>query len=568
VRAGPSSGARRVLPCRGRTPRLLLVALALGLGAAAVLAGVGATPAAAHAVLVSSSPADGAQLDDPPDVVRLTFSEPVSAELGGLRVLADDGTRVDEGAVRVDGAIVEVDLVGGLGDGSYVATWRIISADGHPVRGALVFAVGDADLEADRATLDGLFDDGADRAWDLAGTIGRWLAYGGVLVAAGGAVFLSLIHRGGAERAALVRLVVGASVIGAIGVVAALPIQAALATGQGPGALLEDGVAGGVLAEGVGWATYLGLVGLVALVLGIIHRSDALALAGAAVAAGSFAATGHNRSSDVELLATGAGVVHLWTAAVWLGGLVLLWRTIRSRRRDPDADPGTTAWIVGRFSTLATVSVVAVAGAGAVLSWSEVRSFGALTSTGYGALLLAKVGIVALVVAAGIYNNRVLVPAVAGGRQPAALPRLVRTVGFEGVALAVALAVTAVLVVETPARAAAETGGVVERVVELGDAGSVQVVVDPARTGDIEIHLYTYDPQGFPDDIAESITLELTQPDAGVGPLEREPFRAGPAHLQLDGAAFPVPGTWELTVRARIDRFTEATGRAEIDIDT
>ena len=32
----------------------------------------------------------------------------------------------------------------GLGDGSYTATYRVISADGHPVSSGFVFAVGDA----------------------------------------------------------------------------------------------------------------------------------------------------------------------------------------------------------------------------------------------------------------------------------------------------------------------------------------------------------------------------------------------------------------------------------------
>jgi copper transport protein len=538
----------------------LVVALAATAGLVAT-----AIPAVAHAVVVSTSPSDGERLEAPPEVFRVEFNEAVSTDLGGLRVFDEAGDRVDEGAVRRDGATVEVGLRDDLDEGAYVATWRVMSGDGHPVRGAIVFSVGDADPDAARSVAGTVSDGGSDRAWRAVGAGGRWLAYSGVLVAAGGAAFLVLVHRGGPDRPALLRWVVAAAALGAVGILVALPVQAALATGQGPGSLFQEGVARGVLGEGIGAATSVGLLGIAAILVGVL-RSGPLALVGALVAAGSFAATGHNRSNDLEALATGVGILHLWAAAAWLGGLVLLWRTLRVRRGIDGIEPSATAAIVGRFSTTATGALLAVAAAGLVLAWTEVRSLDALVSTDYGALLFAKVGVVALVLAIAVYNNRVLLPALAGGRHRAATARLRRTLGIEAGALAVVVGITAVLVQVTPARVSAETAVVVERIIELGDAGSVQVVVDPARTGPIEIHLYTYDADGLPGDIAEAMTLELIEPTAGLGPLQREPYRAGPAHFQLDGAAFPSPGTWQLTVRARLDRFTEASATAEIPI--
>ena len=96
---------------------------------------VGAGPAAAHAVLESSDPGDGARLNAAPEQVTLEFSEQVSVDLGGVRVYASDGGRVDVGETRSDGAVVSIDLEPDLPDGAYVATYRIVSADGHPIRG-------------------------------------------------------------------------------------------------------------------------------------------------------------------------------------------------------------------------------------------------------------------------------------------------------------------------------------------------------------------------------------------------------------------------------------------------
>lgn len=106
----------------------------------------------------------------------------------------------------------------------------------------------------------------------------------------------------------------------------------------------------------------------------------------------------------------------------------------------------------------------------------------------------------------------------------------------------------------------------VERVVALGEHGSVQVTVAPARAGFNQIHLYLFDVDGRPADIAESVTLALSLPEADLGPITREAARAGPAHLQVDGRDLAVSGRWTVQVNARIDRFTEASGAVEIPV--
>jgi copper transport protein len=228
-------------------------------------------------------------------------------------------------------------------------------------------------------------------------------------------------------------------------------------------------------------------------------------------------------------------------------------------------NPAATGAVVARFSTLATGAILVVGAAGLALSWSEVRSLGALTDTGYGLFLLGKVALVVAIAALGSYNHFRLVPAIQAGKAKAGLARLRQTIRLEVLALVGVLALTSVLVVLTPAKAR-DQDRVVEEIVPLGDAGSVQLVVAPARAGFNQIHLYTYDPDGRPAQIAESARLELTLPSAGLGPIEREAVRAGPAHLQLDGDDLAVAGDWEITIRVRIDRFTEATGTVTVPV--
>jgi copper transport protein len=550
-----------------RHPLLGLLA-ALALAALAILGTPGV--ASAHAALIAADPPDGARLDASPAHVQLTFSEHVSASLGGVRVVDSSGGRVDRGAVRVDGSAVEVDLAPHLPDGTYVITYRIVSADGHPVRGATVFGVGSGAVDTDAARK--VTAGGNDRRWEVVGAIGRGFAYGGTLLAAGGVLFLVVAHRGEVGRARLRRRVRAAALVGAAASLVALPIQAALGTGQGPGSLFDHGVLGRVMDDGVGLGLGLCLLGLAVAVL-TIDRNRAATVAGAALAAASFAATGHTRAGSSALFGTVADSIHLLVVAVWGGGLVLLWSALRDRRRaapgDGDAsvpeEDGGPAGLVLRFSSMATVAVLAAGVTGGALAWNEVRSIHALTSTGYGQMLLAKSAVVALVAALGAYNHFRLMPALAAGKTKAAMRQLGHTLRIEALAVVVVVGLTSVLVVMTPARTEA-AGGPVERIIELGDVGSVQLVVAPARAGFNQIHLYTFDPDHRPVELAEDVSLQLTLPSAQLGPIDRTAARAGPAHYQLNGNDLSIAGRWTITVKLRVDRFTQASGTAQVPV--
>jgi copper transport protein len=121
-----------VVSARRRAALLLVGLLSVWLVTGVLTAG----PAAAHAELVSTSPAEGARLDAPPQQVTLTFSEGVSVAAGYARVLDAGGDRVDSGAPKVDGDELTIGLRSGLPDGGYLVTYRVVSADSHPIAGA------------------------------------------------------------------------------------------------------------------------------------------------------------------------------------------------------------------------------------------------------------------------------------------------------------------------------------------------------------------------------------------------------------------------------------------------
>lgn len=99
------------------------------------------SPAAVgHAALVSSSPEDGSTVATLPAEIVLTFNERVTTP-AFVVVEAPDGTAVTAGEARTDGVAVRARLDDAEIAGEYRASYRVVSADGHPISGSVFFTV-------------------------------------------------------------------------------------------------------------------------------------------------------------------------------------------------------------------------------------------------------------------------------------------------------------------------------------------------------------------------------------------------------------------------------------------
>lgn len=534
--------------------------MVVGCGALIVL---WAEPAAAHAALETTVPADGETVPDAPREALLTFNEPVEATLGAVRVFDGTGAQVDEGdasLVGEDHRTLRVGLPGDLQPGTYVVTWAATSEDAHPVKGAFLFNVGSAGTP-DQSVLQAIFADAnrEDVGFGAAASALRAVIYLGVLLAVGGVVFLLWVHdRAESERRPLTRIVMAGAGVAAIASVLGIGVQGALLTGLGLRAVADPRIWGEVLGSSYGLSAIVrvtGLAGVLALVPGLWRRAPAIGVAGSSLLVlVSFTLTGHPASTQPRWLVVGADLSHTVAAATWFGGLALLLVALRRRRAQDDAVGGGR--LVARFSTVATGAVVLVSLAGLGLAWIQVRAVRALVSSTYGWTLLAKVAVVGVVLAVASYNNRRLVPAISRGTGEA-WGTLRRTVRLEVVGLVLVLVVTGVLVNLVPARTAAGVEGAVSAYADLGEDYQLNLTVDPARAGDNQFHLYLLGDDGRPADVAEELTMEFSLPAEDIGPLEREPLVSGPGHWTLTGPVLSIPGQWQVTVRTRIGDFEE-----------
>ena len=533
-----------------------------------------AVPADAHAVVVETSPADRATLDSAPSQVVITFDEPVAAVFDGVRVFDADANRVDTGPVDTG---EEDEVVAGLPedlpDGGYVVVYRVASTDSHPIGGVTSFTIGDADAVGNEVVAR-LFRGGAGALGEVLGGLLRALGYAATLLAAGSVAFARFVASRPQDRMRARRWARAAAVVAVVVTFLSLPAQGIVVSGSGIGAAADLGVLSGVLSSSFGVGALVRVAALVGLLL--LWRENGRwmgPLLAAVVAAGSFALDGHQRSVEPIWLLAGGDLVHLLAAAVWFAGLVLLTQIVR---RGAEDDPVAGAELVRRFSALASLVLVALTIAGAAMVWPLVRSFSALTSTGYGWTLVAKLVLVAVVLGVAAYNRQRLVPAVMLARVPvggstdtgertelrAALQqgawrRLRVTLLVEMVVVLGVLGVTAALVTQRPAAEAAGLTGLYETQAPLGDELQVELLVDPNRAGLNSIHVYVLDETGRPSREIDDLRLELTYLPERIGPIPIEPYVAGPGHWVASGNHLAFPGEWEVRVIAGIGRFDE-----------
>lgn len=560
----------------------------VAVSAAALVALVaGAGPAAAHASLESTSPGAGQVLVAPPGQVELTFSEPVEVSLGAVRVYDSNAERVEEGEVRHDGGDSVVQPLGDLANGSYVVTWRVVSADGHPIHGAFTFQVGDvATGDTDALARRLLAADGGSEAVGVVFAVVRFLVFASLVLLVGAAAFCLLAWPEGLGLPGVRRLLWWAW-----GVAVGATVVSVGAQGAYVGALaLRDVVDLDVVSSvfdtrygrvALGRVVLLVVAG-VALVAAARQRAPdegtdgrgkdgvepsvvarvALGVLGVALLL-SLGLSGHAATGDLVPVALVADLVHVGAVGLWLGGLLVVLAVAL-----PRAQPDELRRVVPRFSSIAFAAVVALVVTGVFQSWRQVGGLDALTQTTYGHLLLAKLALFVVMVGFGYLGRRWVQRGYRGesvdvgaddAEVVAGYRRSIRVETALGIAI---LAVTALLVNAQPARSALSQPYSAELV---ADDLLIDVTIDPAKAGPTDIHVYTLTATGAVAQV-EELALELSLPERDLGPLEVPLERAGPGHFSAYDVEVPLPGDWTIEVRALVDDFTEATARDTVRI--
>ena len=266
--------------------------------------------------------------------------------------------------------------------------------------------------------------------------LARATSFAGALVVIGAVPARALVRHawrdpaGAGAREAAVRRVARVAFLGAL----LLPFALTFALHDQARALLDEGETLGwaqyqlVLASDWAWAWKAQVAAaLLAVIAWVPWRGRPFVGPGPApVAALALAATlplmGHPRVVPAgAVLGVLTGALHLLGAGLWLGTLAHL--AAVAWVGPEEGRIARVAALVTIFSPLALAGAACVAFTGAVTAWQTVGSFGALLSSGYGRTLVAKLGVMGVIVSLGAYNWRVAQPRLARGEGDAVFRR-------------------------------------------------------------------------------------------------------------------------------------------------
>jgi copper transport protein len=442
----------------------------------------------AHAALLHTVPEASVTVNVPPKQLQLVYSEAVEPRFAIVSVTDADAHGVAAGPPARSAANPdELDVpLRHLRPGWYLVVWRVISVDGHPVRGAFTFAVGPNAGPQPQFRIPSLSETAATPRLVVA----RWIAFLSLMSAIGLFVLRLVIAR--PLRSVPRAPTIACGVATAVALVA-VPVYVLLATAE---FALRDWWSLGDLvplmrtsAFGRGYLDLelmLALFAFAAAVAFWVERADRprrsiaelLSLGGALLAAGAVllapGAAGHAAQTSPRPLALLLDWLHLAAGSLWIGGLIgllVLWRSLPAMRR-----LAGLAICVPRFSNVALVSVIALIGSGVGASILHLPTLSSLWQTSYGQAIIVKAALLLGAIAVASLNLLRTTPALRSPEPPPTAAILLRRL-VAGEVLLVAAAVCAAAVLSSlppPPKALASIGsasatagpGVVSRTVD------------------------------------------------------------------------------------------------------
>ena len=555
--------------------------------------------ALAHAVLESSSPTRGEVLKQAPAQVTFAFNEPVEASLGAVRVFDTEANQVETGEIKRlgdTGEEIAIDLPDELPDGVYTATYRVVSADSHPVSGGLVFTVGEAGPNSAKTISELIALSDVGPVTEVAFWFDRWVGYVALAVAVGLLAFLLLLWSPMARTrvrlsgkvaeavSSRFRLLLGIAILtGLLASIFAIPLQGATAAGTSIWDSLRPEVFREVADTRYGSAMILRIVAWLALIPmalasrrlifdpGLSKKPRLIGLLSLPVIAlvVSPALAGHASTQHPIWLLTISDILHVSAMSVWVGGLVALVLLLPVATRLIEGDASKTEVLTAfllRFSAVALIAVLIIGISGTVQAIVEVNSVSALVDTAFGRAVLIKIVLFLILVAVAAKNRRRLIPALVVRRQQKEAPgkaglEIRRNLRIEVVLVTLVLAVTAALVSYPPP--VAGKSGPLSGSVQVG-ADNLEYTVDPARVGSNEVHVYLFDDKtGAPVEVRD-LEMTFSLPDSDIAPIEADTRKSGPGHYVVPSAMLAVKGDWRAQAAVRFSRFDEQLVEFEV----
>ena len=504
----------------------------------------------AHAVLMKATPEASQQVKDSPTELELQFNENVGPVY--FKVLDKAGMETGSpGAIRSQGNSIFLPLGASLANGTYVISYRVISADTHPVGGSYAFAIGEpvaTGVAAATATAS---------AWVIPTAINRVILYSAVLIALGSALLVLLLAWPETVLAAVRRQGRVAAAVAAIAFVVALAFGGADIINAGAGALFSGATWRAGFQSTLASSAFIGIPGALLALWAFGQKQPWSLWTGALLLLASFLVTGHAATAAPVWLAASNVGLHLVGAGFWFASF---WPLITATRTVSQTDAGRA---MGQFSSRALWFVLLALTSGIVISWIQLRSIAGLTSTDYGIRLIVKVSLVLVVLAMAAYNKFKLTPELENDSAGAAR-RMARSIRIESLVMLLIVVAAASLTLVPPPRALAQQSAGAGTAKLLATDGykqtwtngsyAVEIEVTPARAGHNMVMLRFKNSAGAYISM-KSASIDAALPAASVEGISKEGQFMAPDMFHVTLSEMIIPGEWQLTVNGFIDDF-------------
>jgi copper transport protein len=503
----------------------------------------------AHASLTATEPADGSVVATAPGIIRLIFNEPVSPT--SLKLTRPDRDSLVLEDIVTNGNTLEIKPPPDLSTGTHLLSWRVVSEDGHPIGGSLIFSIGQAGGAPP--------DTAADAGWPVwAGLwIGKVALYLGIFIGVGGVFAIFWFVGGDMQARRLSAIALGT---GAAGALVSLGFQGLDAVGESMSFLLAPATWGAGLKTSLGPTIIFVCVGFafagLALLSGKGREAKWMALSAVLTTAFSLSLSGHASAAPPQWIMRPAVFLHVAAITIWAGALVPLMLQFKAGRAEAVGS-------LHRFSVFIPLAVITLVLAGGVLAFVQVGTPTALFTTAYGTVFLIKLGLLLLLFVLAAANRWWLTQRSRRG-EPTAISLLVRLIAAETVVMLLIFGVAAAWRFTPPPRSIISQ---VQRdlVVHLENAeAAAEVAVKQGASGAVALAIKITKADGQSLDPVE-VTAVLANPQAGVELIRRNAQKTEEGWSVPD-LVLPLQGKWKLRLDVLITDFDITRLEGEIEI--
>ncbi|WP_158555979.1 copper resistance protein CopC [Peribacillus glennii] len=513
----------------------------------------------AHAYLVSSNPAENETLTEPPSKVTLQFSESIQSGFHSIVLVDSSGDQIMlSDSIGKDASILEAPITEELAAGIYYMQWKVISADGHPIHGAIPFNVEAAQKGTDPVPVEepGSNPDsnpvpaatgGDNPTFDVIAL--RWLLYMGLSLFIGVIVCNLFIIQGPPQQQAKSMRVIWASLIAiSIALLLNLPLQTTLYAGVSWSeaftlSLLKETAEQTTV--GTVWVFQLLLLVILWLFawMATLIRSEisvrnwSLPLLASVGLLVSKAFTSHAAGSENPILAVTMDFLHLLASSVWVGGLFTVVFLLPRGDLDSTNERQDYWKSLHRFSLWAMIAVAIILLTGIYGSLLYVPTWYSLFHSPYGKVLLGKILLFSLMVMLGAFHFL--------RTRKKGNTGIHRTAWFE---LALGISVLIIVTILTNLPTAASSPGPFKVTQKVQGGHSVTLEISPNVAGHNTFQIDVRNTEGETVTDIEQVTLSLNHMDMEMEENTVIVTKKSPGHFQTEGLYMNMNGKWRLSV--------------------